>query len=337
MSRVVRLAHSLTLLGALGLSTGLAAQANPLPLVVEGVDAAPAGEVDLVVRTDAPGALASGAFVLEARDKQGGDAPAFAAVVSAAAYADGDDASAAATLDFATQTIAVAFESPSATLNQSFGPLVVVRLTLADGLVEDRRFDLRIVPGSVDLRSPVDEPVPALVGRGRMRMRTPVVGEADLGPTGAEVVPGDVAVFGALTAHPYPIGSGSLELLYDPAVATASPTVAFDPRYGEVVIDSLSEPEPGRLLIVFHSPGAALNATLYGRFLTVAVPTRGDIAVGVTSPVQIGPASALFDENGVQYLWEAEGPDVLDFIPAGLVLRVLFEAGDLFEWTATTG
>ncbi len=193
------------------------------------------------------------------------------------------------------------------------------------------------MPGSVDLRSPADETVPALVGRGRLRLRAPVAGEADPGPTGAEVPPGDLAVFGVLTGHPYPIGSGTFEIFYDPSITTAAPTVAFDPRYGEVVVEALSEPEPGRLLVTFHSPGAALNANLHGRFLTVAAPTRGDVAVGLLSPISLGPLTELFDAAGDPYLWEAEDPDFIDFIPAGLVLRGRFEEGDFFDWTATGG
>jgi hypothetical protein len=337
MPKFLRLSLLPALLGAALLAAAAGAQPAPVPLVVERLEAAPAGEVNLIVRTDAAAPLGSGAFVLEALDKAGGNAPAFAAVVSATAFAGGGDATATALLDVPTQTIAVAFTSASATLNESFGPLVVVRLELATGLVEDQRFDIRVVPGSVDLRSPADEPVPVLVGRGRLRLRVPVAGEADPGPTGAEVPPGSLAVFGVLTGRPYPIGSGTFEILYDPSVTTAPPAVAFDPRYGEVVVDALSEPEPGRLLVTFHSPGAALNANLHGRFLTVAAPTRGDVAVGLLSPISLGPATELFDALGDPYLWEAEGADFIDFIPAGLVLRGRFEDGDFFDWTATGG
>lgn len=337
MPESLRLSFLLLLSAAGLLAAAAGAQPAAVPLVVERLEAAPSGQVNLIVRTDAATALASGALVLEAADRDGGNAPVFASVVSVTAFAGGGDATATALLDVPTRTIAVTFASATATLNESFGPLVVVRLELAAGLVEDQRFDIRVVPGSVDLRSPADEPVPALVGRGRLRLRTPVAGEADPGPTGAEVPPGELAVFGVLTGHPYPIGSGTFEILYDPSVTSAAPTVAFDPRYGEVVVDALSEPEPGRLLVTFHSPGAALNSSLHGRFLTVAAPTRGDVAVGLLSPISLGPATELFDALGDPYLWEAEGADFIDFIPAGLVLRGRFEEGDFFDWTETGG
>lgn len=336
MPRFLHPTPSAVLLGLALLAAAAGAQPAPVPLAVERLAAAPSGQIDLIVHSDAAAALASGSFRLEAADKDGAGAQAFGSVVSATAFSTAGDATASAVLDVPTQTIDVSFASASGTLNEAFGPLVVVRLELAAGLVEDQRFDLRIVPGTIDLRSPADEPVPAVAARGRLRLRTPVAGEADLGPTGAEAVPGTPAVFGAVTGRPFPIGSGTFEILYDPAVTTASPVVAFDPRYGEVIVDSLSEPEPGRILVTFHSPGGALNSWLYGRILSVTAPTHGDIEIGVLSPVDLGPATALYDAEGNPYLWEAEGSDFIDFVPADLVLRVGFEEGDLFDWTEAT-
>ncbi len=99
----------------------------------------------------------------------------------------------------------------------------------------------------------------------------------------------------------------------------------------------LSEPEPGRLLVTFHSPGAALNANLHGRFLMVAAPTRGTSPSACSRRSRSGRLTELFDAEGDPYLWEAEDADFIDFIPAGLVLRGRFEEGDFFDWTATGG
>ena len=71
-------------------------------------------------------------------------------------------------------------------------------------------------------------------------------------------------VIGAMTVHPFAIGSGTLELLYDASLADGPPVVSLDLRYGATVVDSIAHPAPGQLIVTFHSDGGLYNAALHG-------------------------------------------------------------------------
>lgn len=313
---------------------GLGAQVGPLELVVERLEADPVGEVDLIVRTATAGALGSGAFTLEAIDRDG-VAAAFSAALSAIAYASAGDATATAALDLSTQRIEITFDSPSGTLNEVAGPLVMIRLALTPGLQEDMRFELRIIPGTENLSDPSGAWVPAFSERGRLRLRPADPEAADIGPTGAEAPAGEIALFGLVTGRPFAIGSGTVEVVYDPWLADGPATLVIDPRYGSVTIDSVSEDPPGRIVATFTSPDGDLNSRLYGLVFAVSLPIRADAEVGQTAAVDLGAGTVLFDPEGKPLAIELEGPDAIEIIPANLVLGAAFEDGDLLEFTLT--
>lgn len=310
------------------------AQPTPILVVVDSLEADPAStEVTLVVRTTVPEAVASGSFVLEAVEKGGGDALAFSSVVSATAFSTADDAVASAILDVPSQRIDVSFSSVSGTMNEAFGPLVALRLGLQGGHPEDTRFDIRVVPGFTTLTDPLAETLDVLADRGRLRLRQPDPGAADIGPLGGEVAPGEVAVFGAATGAPFAIGSGTVEILFDPAITDGDPEFVVDPRYGSASIDSIDLSTPGRVLVSFTSPAEDLNSEIYGMVFAVALPTRADAAPGTVASLTLGPATALFAPGGDPLLVEGGDVDVVELIPPELVARAGFEEGDLLEFT----
>ncbi len=332
---MIRNVHAVLSALAIVVSAGAAAlaQTPPVLVLVDGLEADPtATQVSLVVRTTGAAALASGSLVVEAVDKEGGGAAAFASVLSATAFSTAGDATASALLDVPSQRLEIHFASPSATLNEAFGPLLRLDLELAPGLVEDQRFDLRVVPGLTELVAAGGELVPALADRGRLRLRPADPGEADLGPLGGEVAAGELAVFGAATGRPFAIGSGTIEILFDASVADGDPVLVVDSRYGSAEIDALAI-EPGRVLVTFHSPDGDLNGMLYGLVFAVALPTRADLEVGTLADLSLGPATQLFDPLGAPLLVELDDTDVLDFVPEDLVLEAGFEEADLLEFT----
>ena len=325
-------------LGALALVaclTPLAASAQVLPvaLVVEEVDTAPDTEVNVIVRTVAAQPLAGATLAIEARERDGLPVRGLASLVSATAFAGDDDAVLVATFDHDAQRTEVEITSASGTLNAAFGPLVVLRYALEPGLADDTRFDVGIDP-QVELVAPDLSPVPALVeGRGRLRVRIPDPGpaEAGLGALGGPAFPGAPAVFGVATAEPFAIGSGTIELLYDPSFADGAPVVTIDSRYGAAVVDTVTEVEPGHLLISFTATGEDLNATLHGLFLTVSVPSRSDVPAPVSFLLGLGAATTLAAPDGTPLIVEADA-DTLDFEQPNFVFRGMFEEALLVEW-----
>ncbi len=321
---------------AVGVLFAPAAHSQPMPIlvVVESLEADPTdADVLIVVRTTAAGAVESGSLVLEAVDKDGGGAFAFASVVDAMAFSTAGDAVAAAVLDVPSQRIDVSFSSATGTINEAFGPLVAVRLALQPGLAENERFDIRVVPGLTVLTTPTLETLDTLADRGRLRLRAPDPGVADIGPLGGEVVPGEVAVFGAATGHPFAIGSGTIEILFDATIADGAPDLIIDPRYGSATIDSIDVSVPGRVLAAFTSPAGDLNQEVYGMVFAVALTTSAAVPVGFLANLELGPATALFAPNNDPLLVEGGDVDVVDFILPELVLRAGFEEGDVLEFT----
>jgi len=309
------------------------AQTPTLPLVIEDLEAAPAGEIQLIVRAGAPMPLGSGSLAIEIAEHGGPAAAPFAAVVSASAFASTGSASAVATLTAGGERLEVSFAGDAGgVLNEGAGPLLAIRLTLASGLAENDRFDLKLDRGALLLQTPIGETIPAVLAeRGRLRLRSPRPGEGELSAEGAEVPPGSVARFGAATAQPFAIGSGIVEILYDPAISDGTPSVSIDPRYGAATIDAVAEPTPGDLLVTFHSADGTLNADLYGLFVTVALPLRADLPLGSLYPVTLGPATTLADPSGAPIAVEP-GDDEIKIVPAELLFEDEFENEDLFEW-----
>ena len=311
------------------------AQVLPLEVLVDEARVVLGDEVQLVVRTVESRPLASATFGLEMRDEDGLPTALFANLVAAAVFAGAAGGAGDATIQTQwnplTQRLDVTLESPSATLNEVFGPLAVVRFTL-DPIVAtlDRpRFEIALDPDMV-LLDPVAERVVTLPANGKVRIvdADPAQG---LGALGGEVFPGGNMVIGAMTVHPFAIGSGTFEVLYDASLGDGPPVVALDLRYGATMIDALDISNPGQILVTFHSDGGLFNATLHGAILTVVVPSRADVPVGTISTVTLGPATALFDAGGLPIALETDF-EQLDFIAPEVVARAAFDAGNLTEW-----
>lgn len=321
---------------ALAVAPSVHAQDFPLELMIEDVESFADAEVSIVVRTLEDRPLASAAFAIEARERDGLPVPPFAALVSATGFAGAGDAVVTADLDAATQRIEVLVESPSGTLNTTYGPLVVLRFQLAPGLADRQRFELRMDPDVTLLASDLS-PVVSLAGKARLRITTPEPG-AGLSGFGGETFPGAVVVFGAATAMPFPIGGGIIELLYDPSFTDGTaPVVTIDPRYGSAVIDSATEPVPGQIIVVFSSPDGTLNADFAGMFLTAFVPSLDSIVPPTTFPFALGPSTTLVDPDGVPIVpLEAES-DPTEFLIPELLFGDGLDGGDLGEWWEVVG
>lgn len=315
--------------------TAARAQVLPFEVLVDETRVVLGEEVQLVVRTVESRPLASATFGLEMRDEDGLPAVLFADLLSAAVFAGSAGGAGDATIQTqwnpATQRLDVTLESPTATLNEVFGPLAVLRLSLDPivATINRPRFEIALDPDMV-LVDAAAARVVTLPGNGKVRIVDfdPAQG---LGALGGEVFPGGNMVIGAMTVHPFAIGHGTFEVLYDAALAGGPPVVALDLRYGATVIDSLDVTNPGQVIVTFHSDGGLFNATLHGAIFTVVVPSREDVPVGTISTVTLGPATALFDAAGDPIVLETDVEQV-NFLAPEVVAVAAFEAGGFTEW-----
>lgn len=311
------------------------AQALPLELLVDESRVVLGEEVQIVVRTVESRPLASLSFGLEMRDEDGLPTVLFDGLVSAAVFAgtagNAGDATLETQWDPVAQRIDVLLESPTAKLNEVFGPLAVLRFTLHPvvGTLDRPRFEIALDPDMVAIDELGDGVVMAPAD-GRVRIVDPDPAQG-LGALGGEVFPGGNMVLGAMTVHPYAIGGGTIELIYEAALADGPPVVGFDLRYGAVVVDALDLSVPGRVLVNFHSDGGVYNANLHGAIFTVVVPSRADIPIGTTSIVSLGKGTALLDAAGDPIPLETDF-EQLDFIDPEIVAAAAFEGGNFVEW-----
>lgn len=313
------------------------AQDLPLEVLVDETRVVLGEEVQIVLRTVESRPLASATFGLEMRDEDGLPTILFANLASAAVFAGTAGGAGDATIQTlwnpVTQRVDVTLDSPSATLNEVFGPLAVLRFTLDPvvGTLSRPRFEIALDPDMV-LMNAVAERVVTLPANGKVRIvdADPAQG---LGALGGEVFPGGNMVIGAMTVHTYAIGSGTIVLHYDASLAAGPPVVALDLRYGATVIDALDVSVPGEIVVTFHSDGALYNATLHGAIFTVVVPSRADVPVGTISTVVVEPppATVLFDADGVLIELEVD-VEQLDFIAPEAVAFGAFEGGAFNEW-----
>ncbi|MBP9826588.1 MAG: hypothetical protein KBF21_20335 [Thermoanaerobaculia bacterium] len=320
---------------AAAISVPASAQVLPLELLVDESRVVLGEEVQIVVRTVESRQLSSITFGLEMRDEDGVPTILFDTLVSAAAFAgtagNAGDATIQTQWNPVTQRIDVTLDSPTATLNELFGPLAVLRFTLDPivGTLDRPRFEIALDPDMVVLDALAESVVMAPAnGRVRIVDLDPAQG---LGALGGEVFPGGNMVLGAMTVHPYAIGGGTFELLYDASLADGPPVVGFDARYGAVVVDDLDVSLPGRVLVTFHSDGGVYNAALHGAIFTVVVPSRADVPIGTSSIVSIGALTALVDAAGDPILLETDF-EQLDFIDPEVVAAAAFEGGNFAEW-----
>lgn len=270
-------------------------------------------EAAVVVRSTSARPLAAGSFAIQLRDKDGLPGGAYTGLLGIDVLSGAGDAVGSATFDQVTQRTEVSFSSPSGTINAEFGPMVVLRYALVPDLANDRRFILRLDPDSVDLDAANGQPVFYFTEKGRVRIDDPDA-DVDIEAEGEKAVPGATVVFGAKTEILGELSSGTVEFLYQSGFAAGPATASIHPAYGAAVVDSVTEPEPGRLLVTFHATGGDLNTLLPGPFLAVSIPSRPDVAVGSRYEVILGPGTAVLDGNGQLVGVEAEEPEIIRFV-----------------------
>lgn len=313
-----------------------AAQAGVMGLVLDETRVREgATEATVVVRTTAARTLASGALAIELRDKDGLPGGPYSELLGVEVLSGAGDAVANATYDPATFRTEVTFSSPSGTVNETFGPMVLIHYALDPTLANDRRFILRLDPNGLDLTAADGQPVFFFTEKGRLRIDD-FDADVDLEAEADHAVPGFPAVLGVKTEILGELVSGTVELLFDPTVADGPVTASIHPAYGAAVIDAVSEPEPGRVLVTFHATGGDLNTRIPGPFLAISVPTRSDVPVGSHYDVILGPGTSVVDGNGRLVEVERDEPETLKFVRARLQFASGFDDGTTDDfWTGS--
>jgi len=187
------------------------------------------------------------------------------------------------------------FFSPTATINDSDGPLVAHFMRLRSDLSPGTRFRLSLDPTDTWLINEFSNLVPIEVRQGVMTVRAPGA-PIEIDADGGEARPGGIAAVALETIESIPLSRGRVILAYDPEIATGLPSVRIDNRIGEADF-TVNHPAPGRTVVRFESESRNLNR-LPGSIIEFAIPTRADVPLGTKSLVRFLPSSELYDREG---------------------------------------
>ena len=322
---------------ALAAANPTVAQVEPLTLRLSDTEVRPGEVAAVVVRTYEPRGVGQGQLCLRAieppsppgavEEGSRGIGSPFADLEGVVVFSGEDDAMTVSSFDPLDQTAVIDFESLSGTINSTDGPLAVLFFRVDAALTPGSTFELQF-DAATFLQDPTGNPIAVEIRAGELEVLA-VDAPLSVDAEGDAVGPGMVAHIGVATAEQLLLGGGEVTLVYDPAIAGGTPVVTLDPRHGSSVF-SADVSTPGRVVVSFDSPDGSLN-TVPGQLISVALPTRADVAVGTLSAVSIDPSSQVEDASGVGLDLVLDS-DVIEFIEVVGVFADGFESGDLSEW-----
>ena len=323
--------------GAFLLPQSAAAQGGNLTLRVNDANARPGGVAALVLRTYAPRPIRQGqfCFISGFRLNRAGASP-FESLEEVVVFSETGDAITLGTFEngAAGQTVMVEFTSATAGINRSDGPLAVIYLRLAPGVVAGDLIDVNLDLANTFLVDENGDPVPVQLRGGELEILA-ATDPLELSAAGGRVRPGDVAFLGVETKEVLELGSGVVGFRYDPAIAAQPPTVSVDPRYGMAILD-VDSSEPGLTVVSFTSPNGSLNQ-VPGSILSVNLLTKPGVPLGTVSPVFLDPSITAIKDAALQPVALALAGDVIEFVlRADPMFQDGFESGDFSGWTTSS-
>lgn len=317
------------------------AYSEPLTLRVSDAMGRPGELIAVVIRTYAPRTIGQGQICLrafgnagvQADPSKGAAMPLFTDLENIVVFSDEGDVVSEGSFDDLTQTALISFESLSATINQSDGPLAVLFFRLAASATPGTEAEIVIDLGDTFLVDPEGEPVPVEPRAGTFQIiaaSAPFVLAAD----GDKAPPGGTARLGVSTSEIFPIATGWAALRYDPLIANGAPTVTMDPRYGEASF-AVDDSQPGLVVVAFSSPDASLNS-IPGDLITIDLPLSTQYPAGTLSPIRLDPDWTFLTAPGGSEIPLVLEHDVIELIPGPMIFVDGFETGDVARWSAAT-
>ena len=305
------------------------AQGEPLTLRINDT-AGEAGElVAITLRTYASRPVHQGQICFRSQLLEGGAQP-FASFIEALVFSTEGDASGGASFDPITQTLMLDLESPTSTINESDGPILVVYMRLSGALSPGDEFELDLDPANTFLLDAGENPIPIDIRSGTLTVEASGA-PRELEAEGTEAAPGTIAKLSATTSSIFPLRQGQAGFRFDPNVVEQVLSASIDPRYGSATV-GLAHPEPGLAVVSFQSDQGNVN-WIPGAFLRLSTRIAGDAQVGTQSTLSIDPQHTfLIDKHGqaVPLLLES---DLIEIVPAQELFSDDFESGGLASWT----
>ncbi|MCG8458994.1 MAG: hypothetical protein MI919_22180 [Holophagales bacterium] len=321
---------------------------EPLTLRVEDGEAVPGDVLAVVVRTYSPRGLSSGQICFRGTANlapRSGDPPfgtattgtsPLEALLGVEVFSEAGDAVFDAVFDPLSGETLLTFQSPSAGVNASDGPLAVLYFRLASTVASGTLFEIAIDLAATAVEDGDSQPVTVEPRAGRFEALVPSAA-FDVGPEGDAAVPGQLADLGLTTSRFLPLDGGEILLRFDPGIAAADWAdrleVEVDPRHGTATATA-ETPAPGEIRILIHSPDLTWNS-VPGQVVTIRLPIASDAPLGSVTAVELDPVQTFLRDAEGTLLDLSFDTEVIEIVPESPAFADGFESGDTLEWCLT--
>ncbi len=310
---------------------------EPLTLRINDGAGVPGQVIAVVIRTYSPRGLTQGQICVGG----GGGAPlnrgaaVLEALVDFQVFSPQGDVTADVDFDSAAGTTLLTFQSPSAGVNESDGPMAVLFYRVASEAVPGTQIELAIEPADTEVFDAQSMPVTIEPRSGTFEVQPPSAAlEVSLEDGAAP--PAELVEVAISTERSLPLDSGLLVLTFDPSwIADDFPQgfeLLTDPRYGSLDA-AWSTPSPGRIEISLSSPDHSFNR-IPGDILRIRLPIHAAAEVGSSHGLSFDPSSFLVSAGGttLDLAFEAAVIEILPVVP---LFRDGFESGNSTAWSST--
>lgn len=254
------------------------------------------------------------------------------AINSSTVFSGNGDANSSATLvpdSVAPEAVMVTFDSPTQSINDEDGPLLVVYVQVRDDLAVGENFPVEIDLPNSFLLDELGNPIPIDPANSLLT----VVGDEDdieIEIEGdEEALPGQEAFITIETDQVVGWSSAAFDVSYPNEIADGPVQVLVDPRFANADI-TVTEDVAGVLQIRLDSPDGTLNL-LPGDLVEIVFPIRSDTPPGSVWPLSIDTGTAEVLDVGNNPLGIEIVNGTLE-IGSGEIFSDGFEEGDLDEW-----
>ncbi len=323
-------------LGALAAGAGT----EPLTLRVEDGVVVPGQIAAVVIRTYSPRGLTQGQICLGGGGGAPlvpGTGPVLEELVGFEVFSPQEDAVVDADFDAQTGMTLLTFQSPSAGVNETDGPMAVLFYRVSASATPGTSIEVAIDPGDTAVFDAQSSAVAIEPRSGTLDIE-PSSAPLELTVESGAGSPGQTLDLAISTERSLPLDSGLLVITFGPGWLADDFPAGFelltDVRYGAVNVE-WTVPSPGRLEISLSSPDHTFNR-VPGDVLRLRWPIHPGAEVGSLHQLTLDPASFLVGSGGGSLELALESGFV-EILPVTPLFEDGFNSGGLTAWSRVVG
>jgi len=260
---------------------------NPLVLSVEDTEAAPGETAILVVKTYQPRPISQGQLCIIIGE------PTFTQLRRTVVRSTRRDATFTASL--MTNEAALAMSSPTSSINEADGPMLLMAFTVDPSAVPGTEFELTVELPASFLTDELGNPIEIDVKPGTFTVKQPGAPHT-LEADNEDAAAGSLAMLEVQTAEYQPLASGQVDYRYDTRIVESIESVeVFSLRNDAIFTADTSR--AGQVLVTFSSPTRTI-AKVPGEFIRINARIRRGLPDRMEGPIGIAARDTFLISNG---------------------------------------